>query len=180
MNRSISLAVRSSCLGATSSPNRLPATYSDHVYADQAKWIDGSVSSDDECEGASTTADSRVEYISDGVAQFAFEGEVEYWNLCYKHGSDDWRFYGAITPTTTTSRVPDETTSDTQLTKALVSLTLEGSLNSYPAGSTARTDFEAAFSTDLASALGEDQSRFQVEEIRAGSIIVDFSIGPTG
>lgn len=118
--------------------------------------------------------------VAGGVAQFAFEGEVEVWTLCYKHGSEDWLLYGAVTPTATASATITETTSETQLTKAVVSLTLEGSISSYPAGSTARTEFEAAFLSDLASALGEDISRFQVEDIRAGSVVVDFSISPTG
>lgn len=151
---------------------------SNHV--DEAKWVDAAVSSDTDCEAAAGVAGSSVAEVSGAVAQFAFESDVEFWSLCYKHGSEDWRLYGDITPTATVSATARQTTSETQLTKAVVSLTLEGSISSYPAGSTARAEFEAAFLSDLATALQEDISRFEIESIRAGSVVVDFSINPTG
>lgn len=150
------------------------------VHTDQAKWVNSAVSSDNECETTACAAGSSVAEVTGGVAQFAFEGDIQVWNLCYKHGSEDWLLYGSMNPTATLSASATETTSETQLTKATVSLTLEGSISSYPSGSTTRAEFETAFLSDLANALGEDISRFQIEDIRAGSVVVDFSISPTG
>lgn len=147
---------------------------------DEAKWVDAAVASDTSCEAAAGVAGSSVGEMSGAVAQFAFESNVEFWSLCYKHGSENWRLYGDMTPTATASVTATQTTSETQLTKAVVSLTLEGSISSYPAGSTARAQFEAAFLSDLSSALEEDISRFEIESVRAGSVVVDFSINPTG
>lgn len=150
--------------------------------ADKAKWVGTDTSSDEDCDAATTVAGSSVGRSVGGITEFAFQKEVEAWILCYKHGSDNWRLYTSITPTTTTTTTTTtkKATSETQLTKATVSLTLEGNIASYPLGSTARTTFESAFLADLARALDADLSRFSVEDIQAGSIIVDFSISPTG
>lgn len=147
---------------------------------DEAKWADGQLSSDNDCDAALTVAGSSTSFVQGGVAQFDFKAEVDRWVLCYKHGSDEWTLYAGITPKVASTTTAEDSTSETQLTKALASLTLEGNIASYPAGSKARADFEAAFLADVTSALGEDASRFAVEDIRVGSIIVDFSITPTG
>lgn len=114
-----------------------------------------------------------------GVAQFAFQSAVEQWTLCYKHGYDDWVLYPGVTPTMS-SVVAKKTTSETQWTRASVSVTLEGNIAAFPPRSAARSDFEAAFLADVASALGEDISRFVVRDVRAGSVVVEFTINPTG
>lgn len=147
---------------------------------DQAKWIDATTSSDTECETAPTVAGSSSASLLGGVAQFAFDGDVKDWLLCYKHGIDDWRLYSGITPTSVSTASTDTTVSDTQRTQAVVSLTLEGSIASYPSGSVARTRFASAFVEDLSRALGVKTDRFTVTDIRAGSVVVDFTIDPTG
>lgn len=124
---------------------------------------------------------SSVAEVVGGLAQFAFDGDVEDWVLCYKHGIDNWRLYDDITPTpASTTSSSENAVSDTQRTQASVSLTLEGNISSYPEGSTARSNFLSAFLLDLAEALEEDLSRFTVTDMRAGSVVVDFTINPTG
>lgn len=112
---------------------------------------------------------------------FYFDGDVEDWVLCYKHGSDAWRLYGTLPPVTTSRTTSSETVaSETLRTKADVSMTLEGNIGSYPEGSTARSDFLWAFLSDLARALGVKTSRFAVTDLRAGSVVVEFVITSTG
>lgn len=147
---------------------------------DQAKWSNATTSSDAKCESAATVAGSSSASILGGVAQFAFSGDVEDWVLCYKHGIDDWRLYSGITPTSTSTASSDTAVSETQRTQAVVSLTLEGSIASYPSGSVARTTFVAGFLEDLSRALEVKTDRFTVTDIRAGSVVVGFTIDPTG
>lgn len=149
--------------------------------ADRAKWVNVEVSSDVECEEANAISGSSEGLVEGGVTQYNFSQEVHSWLLCYKHGSDDWRFYGGVTPTTQTGAVSSaEATSETQLTQATVSVTLEGNIDSFPAGSSARAELEAAFVDDLVSALGQADSRFEVLSVEAGSVVVTFKIHPTG
>lgn len=143
--------------------------------------MDITISVDTECEDAWSVSGSSAAAIVGGATQFAFDGNVDDWVLCYKHGTDDWRLYTGITPTSTSSKsAADSTISDTQLTQAAVSLTLEGNIASYPEDSTARMNFLSAFRVDLAGALGVDTSRFTITGIRAGSVVIDFTIDPTG
>lgn len=147
---------------------------------DLAKWAGERPSSDGGCQAAAATAGSSVALVRDGSARFRFKTSVKDWTLCYKHGSDAWVLYDDVTPTVRRTSASEETTSKTQLTRAKISLTVEGNAASYPAESTARAEFEATFLADIARALGEEASRFVLEDLRAGSIIVDFSISPTG
>lgn len=140
-----------------------------------------STSSDSECEAAPSAIGSSMATIVGGLAEFAFDGDVEDWVLCYKHGSDDWRLYTTIVPVSTSSASSaDIAVSDTQRTQADVSFTMEGEISSYPEGSDARTSFLWAFLLDLARALGVDTSRFIVTGMRGGSVVVDFTIESTG
>ncbi|CAN0562115.1 unnamed protein product, partial [Ectocarpus sp. 12 AP-2014] len=152
------------------------------VDGDLAKWVGASTSSDIQCDAATPAFGSATATVVGGVAEFAFDGDVEEWVLCYKHGSDDWRLYPAIVPVSLSSASSSGTTtiSDTQRTKADVSFTMEGQISSYPEGSDARTDFLWAFLLDLARALGVATSRFTITGMRAGSVVVDFTIEPTG
>jgi hypothetical protein len=59
---------------------------------------------------------------------------------------------------------------------AEVTLSLEGSVDTIPAGSPARATFEANFVTDISAALGIDTSRVTIIDIISGSIIVIFEI----
>lgn len=149
---------------------------------DKAKWVNKSVVSDEGCDGAQSVVGSSVAEIEAGIGRFAFDADVEEWVLCYKHGTETWRLYTGITPVSKSSALPTETgiTSETQRTIAEVSLTLEGNIASYPDGSIARTAFLNTFVLDLAHALGVETSRFNVTSMRAGSVVVDFTINPTG
>lgn len=139
------------------------------------------ISSDSECEAASPVVGSSTAEIVEGVANFAFDGDVEEWVLCYKHGTNEWRLYADIIPASTPSAGSlDTAVSDTQRTEASVSFTLEGQIASFPEGSTARTTFLSAFVSDLARALRVDASRFTIRGMRAGSVVVEFVIIPTG
>ncbi len=116
-----------------------------------------------------------------GVATFTFDGDVEDWILCYKHSSNDWRLYTGIIPApASTTSSANSVVSDTQRTRADVSFTMEGDISSYPEGSDARTTLLEAFLTDLALALGVDTSRFTVTDVRGGSVVIDFTVEPTG
>lgn len=149
--------------------------------ADLAKWVGVSTSSDGECEAAPSAAGSSTAVVAAGLAEFSFDGDVEDWVLCYKHGGSDWRLYTGIVPVSTQSATsPDTALSDTQRTKADVSFTMEGEISSYPEGSDARTAFLSAFLLDLAQALGVDTSRFIITGMRGGSVVVDFTIDSTG
>ena len=55
-------------------------------------------------------------------------------------------------------------------------LTLDKDIATIPAGSPARTAFEAAFKTDIGEVLSVDTSRVTVLSIAAGSLVVEFSI----
>lgn len=137
--------------------------------------------SDSECEGAPNAAGSSTATVVGGVAQFTFDGDVEAWVLCYKHGSSNWGLYTGIVPLSTSNTFPGDTAvSDTQRTRAEVSLTMEGDISSYPEGSAPRTAFLEAFVLDLSQALGVDGSRFTVTGMRGGSVVVDFTVEPTG
>lgn len=144
--------------------------------------MNATVSSDDACRDAASVVGSSAAEVLDGIAQFRFNGNVDDWVLCYKHESDDWRLYPGIVPTLKlTATTPSEIAlSDTQRTKAEVSMTLEGSIASYPEGSTARANFLDSFLSDLSKALRVPSSRFTVTSMRAGSVVVDFSITSTG
>lgn len=149
--------------------------------ADLAKWVGVFISSDSECEAAPPVVGSSTAAIVAGLTEFAFDGDVEDWVLCYKHGSDDWRLYTGIVPVSTSSAPSAETAvSDTQRTKAVVSFTMEGDISSYPEGSNTRTVFLSAFILDLAQALGVKTSRFVITGMRGGSVVVDFTIESTG
>lgn len=140
-----------------------------------------STSSDSECEAAPSAVGSSTAAVAAGIGEFSFDGDVEDWVLCYKHGSSDWRLYTGIVPVSTQSvPSPDTTSSDTQRTKADVSFTMEGEISSYPEGSDARTAFLWAFLLDLARALGVLTSRFTITGMRGGSVVVDFTIDSTG
>lgn len=149
--------------------------------ADLTKWVGVSTSSDSECEAAPPTVGSSTATIVGGHTEFSFDGDVDDWVLCYKHGSDDWRLYTGIVPVSIPSASSADTTvSDTQRTKADVSFTMEGEISSYPEGSDARTAFLSAFLLDLARALGVNISRFIITGMRGGSVVVDFTIESTG
>lgn len=147
--------------------------------SDLAKWVDSTTSSDSECEEALPVGGSTTTTTIGGIVSFAFDGDVDEWVLCYKHGTDDWRLYTGIIPVSNTP-VSDTAVGDTQRTQAEVSFTLEGKISSYPEGSAARTNFLSAFVSDLEMALGVDASRFTVTDMRGGSVVVDFTINPTG
>lgn len=140
------------------------------------------VSSDGACGDAASVVGSSTAEVLDGIAQFIFYGAINDWLLCYKHGSNDWRLYSGIAPTTTLIATTSAgiAASDTQRTKADVSMTLEGTIASYPAGSTARANFLDSFLSDISKALHVPNSRFTVTSMRAGSVIVDFIITSTG
>ncbi|CAM9252504.1 unnamed protein product, partial [Discosporangium mesarthrocarpum] len=146
---------------------------------DMAKWVSSTVAGDDECAAAEGVSGSSVSTIAGGKASFSFAEEVETWNLCYRYESQ-WCRYTGLTPTASGSTSSSETASETQIKQATVSMTLEGQLSSYPEGSSARTDLEEAFILDLAQALGEDVSRFEVTGIESGSIVITFTINPSG
>lgn len=140
------------------------------------------VSSDGGCRDAASVVGSSTAEVMDGVAQFRFNGNVNDWVLCYKHGSNDWRLYSGIIPR---SKLIAKTSSDiavseTQRAKADVSMRLEGTIASYPEGSTARANFLDSFVSDLSKALRVPSSRFTLTSMRAGSVVVDFSITSTG
>lgn len=137
--------------------------------------------SDSECEDATYTAGSSTATVEGGIAQFAFNGNVEDWVLCYKHGTNDWALYTGIVPLSTSNTLSsDSAVSDTQRTRAEVSFTMEGDIASYPEGSEARTAFLEAFMLDLSGALEVDSSRFTITGIREGSVVIDFTVEPTG
>lgn len=142
---------------------------------------DNSVVSDSDCEAAPSAAGSSTATAFGGVATFTFDANVEDWILCYKHNSNDWKLYTGIVPVSTSSTPSaDSAVGDTQRTRADVSFTMEGDISSYPEGSDARTAFLAAFLTDLARALEVDSSRFTITGMRGGSVVVDFTVEPTG
>ena len=153
-----------------------------HAPADLAKWVNAdSTISDGECEDAPYAAGSSTATVVGRVAQFAFDGDVEAWVLCYKHGSNSWGLYTSIVPQSTSSALSGDTAvSDTQRTQAEVSFTMEGDISSYPEGSEARTTFLEAFVLDLSGALGVDSSRFTVTGMRGGSVVIDFIVESTG
>lgn len=137
--------------------------------------------SDSECEDAPYAAGSSAATVVGGVAQFAFDGDVGAWVLCYKHGSNDWGLYTGIVPQSTSNALSGGTVvSDTQRTRAEVSFTMEGDISSYPEGSEARTTFLEMFVSDLSGALGVGSSRFTITGMRGGSVVVDFTVEPTG
>lgn len=150
---------------------------------DLAKWVGAnSASSDSECENAPNAAGSSTATIVGGVAQFAFDGDVETWILCYKHGENNWSLYTGIVPLSTSNALLSggAAVSDTQRTRADVSFTMQGDISSYPEGSNARTTFLEAFVLDLSRALGVDTSRFTITGVRGGSVVIDFTVEPTG
>lgn len=150
--------------------------------ADLAKWVGAnSTFSDSECEDAPYAAGSSTARVFGGVAQFAFDGDVKAWVLCYKYGANNWGLYTGIVPLSTSNTLSGNTeVSDTQRTRADVSFTMEGEIASYPEGSDARTTFLEAFVLDLSRALGVDTSRFTITGMRGGSVVVDFTVEPTG
>eukprot|EP00903_Cladosiphon_okamuranus_P005351 g5346.t2 len=153
------------------------------VDGDLAKWAGAdSTFSDSECEDAPYAAGSSTATVVGGVAQFEFDGDVEAWVLCYKHGSNIWRLYTGIVPQSASNALSGDTevVSDTQRTRAEVSFTMEGDISSYPEGSEARTTFLEAFVSDLSGALGVDSSRFTITGMRGGSVVIDFTVEPTG
>lgn len=147
--------------------------------SDLAKWVDSTISSDSECEEGSPVGGSTTAATIGGIATFAFEKDVDDWVLCYKHGTDGWRLYPSIIPVSSPPS-SDTAVGDTQRTQAGVSFTLEGKISSYPEGSAARSIFLSSFVSDLEMALGVDASRFTVTGMRGGSVVVDFTINPTG
>lgn len=153
-----------------------------HTSADLAKWVAAdSTFSDSECEDAPSAAGSSPATVVGGVAQFAFYADVEAWVLCYKHGSNNWALYTGIVPLSTSDALSGDTVvSDTQRTRADISFTMEGDISSYPEGSDARTTFLEAFVQDLSRALGVDTSRFTITDVRGGSVVIDFTVEPTG
>lgn len=147
--------------------------------SDLAKWVGSTISSDSECEEGLPVSGSTTATTIGGITTFAFETDVDNWVLCYKHGTDNWRLYTGIIPVSSTP-ASETAVGDTQRTQAGVSFTLEGKISSYPEGSAARTNFLSAFVSDLEMALGVDASRFTVTGMRGGSVVVDFTINPTG
>ncbi|CAM9132571.1 unnamed protein product [Choristocarpus tenellus] len=147
---------------------------------DTAKWVTSDVTQDSDCTISEGIAGSSAAVVTGGIATFSFNSDIEYWFLCYKHGSNDWRLYSSIMPSTTGASSSSEEASETQLTQAAVSMTLDGDAASYPKGSVARAAFESSFISDLSLALGEDESRFEVTDLEAGSIVIKFTISPSG
>lgn len=160
-------------------PHVPPLFAAQTMSSDLAKWVDSTTSSDSECEEGLPVAGSTTVTSIGGIATFAFERDVDDWFLCYKHGTDDWRLYTSIIPVSSTPS-SDTAVGETQRTQAGVSFTLEGKISSYPEGSAARAKFLSAFLSDLEMALGVDASRFTVTGMRGGSVVVDFTINPTG
>lgn len=149
--------------------------------ADLAKWVGADSTADSECEDAPNAAGSATATVIGGVAQFAFDEDVEAWVLCYKHGANDWGLYTGIVPLSMANAVSGDTAvSDTQRTRAEVSFTMEGDISSYPEGSTARATLLDAFVLDLSQALRVDSSRFTITDMRGGSVVIDFTVEPTG
>lgn len=160
-------------------PDVPPSVAVQIIAPDLAKWVDSTTSSDSECEEGLPVGGSTTATTIGGIATFAFERDVDDWVLCYKHGTDNWRLYTGIIPASS-KPASDTAVGDTQRTQAGVSFTLEGKISSYPEGSAARTNFLSAFVSDLEMALGVDASRFTVTGMRGGSVVVDFTINPTG
>ena len=56
---------------------------------------------------------------------------------------------------------------------------VDGDLDELPPGSQAEAEFKLAFAHDIARATGVHLDRVQIEELRAGSVVVDFAILPS-
>merc|ERR1711871_327954 len=70
--------------------------------------------------------------------------------------------------------------SPSSATEPRFQITLAVDIDTIPAGSDARATFEAEFVSDMASALGVDESAIRVVEITAGSVAVTFEVASTG
>jgi hypothetical protein len=145
---------------------------------DVAKFIDAGTTDADCLTAASAGGSVEAEVISNR-AKFTFTDGFSSIILCYQFGvsgeTEAFKIYTGLD-------VIDTAVADTEEepvfyeAPAEVEFRMEGNVDDIPVGSPARAAYEAAFVTDITSALGIDASRITIIEIKTGSIIVVFEI----
>ncbi|OWZ15209.1 hypothetical protein PHMEG_00011191 [Phytophthora megakarya] len=165
---------------------------------DSVKWVDASTASTDaDCKTLPPIGGSKTSDVVSSRATFTFVQESSSLALCYMFLGHAFKLYTSVLIKDSTKSTAStgqsisgtvSTTYDEQAAAAssdeftasrdiaTVSLILDKDISEIPPGSGAETTFKISFIATLATSLRIDESRIQITNIVAGSVIVSFRL----